>query len=139
VVEGRLFLRDTDRQAQQPPHCPLDAGLGRGIDDWVTGAQGPDPSRGGRESQGLDLRACPVVLFIGLLRAYLRFVRGTDELQRLIQLQALAVGFGAGILLLVHWELFEFLGAPGMDPSDAVMVPIFAWIFSQLYLGWRYR
>ena len=81
----------------------------------------------------------PVALFVGVLRAYLRFVRGTDELQRLIQLQALAVGFGAGLLLLMHWELFEFVGAPGMDPSDAVMVPIFAWVSSQFYFGWRYR
>jgi hypothetical protein len=81
----------------------------------------------------------PVVLFVGALRAYLRFLRGTDELQRLIQLQALAVGFGVGLLLLLHWELFEFVGAPAMDPSDAVLVPIFAWIFSQIYFGWRYR
>jgi hypothetical protein len=51
----------------------------------------------------------------------------------------MAVGFGAGLLLLMHWELFEFVGAPAMDPSDAVMVPMAAWISSPLYLAWRYR
>ncbi len=81
----------------------------------------------------------PVVVCLGFIHAYLRFVRGTDELQRLIQLQALAVGFGAGVLLLLHWELFEFAGMPAMDPSDAAMVPVFAWIVSQLYFTWRYR
>jgi hypothetical protein len=81
----------------------------------------------------------PVLLFLGLMRAFLGVVRGADELQRLIQLQALAVGFGAGILLLMHWELFEFVGAPAIDPSDAVMVPIFAWVISQLYFALRYR
>jgi len=81
----------------------------------------------------------PVALFVGVLGAYLRFLRETDELQRLIQLQALAVGFGAGVLLLIHWELFELVGWPAMDPSDAVLVPIFAWMISLLYLAWRYR
>jgi hypothetical protein len=81
----------------------------------------------------------PVALFVGVLWAYLRFLQKADELQRLIQLQSLAVGFGAGLLLLMHWELFEFVGAPAMDPSDAVMVPMAAWISSQLYLAWRYR
>jgi len=85
------------------------------------------------------LALVPVVLFVGVLAAYLRFLRQTDELQRLIQLQALAVGFGAGILLLMHWELFELVGLPQMDPSDAAMVPIFAYVLSAASLAWRYR
>lgn len=83
--------------------------------------------------------SAPAVLGVLMMAAYLRFLRETDELTRLIQLQSLAVGFGAGVLLLLHWELFEFVGAPAMDPSDAVMVPMLAWAGSLLFFSRRYR
>ena len=85
------------------------------------------------------LSVVPGVLAVVLLFSYLRFLRMTDELTRLIHLQALAVGFIAVVFLLLHWELFEAAGAPAMDPSDAAMVPIFAFCFGLVAIGWRYR
>ena len=81
----------------------------------------------------------PNVLAAGTVLAYLRFLRMADELTRLVQLQGLAVGWGATVVFLLNWELLEAAGAPSLDPSDALLVPIFAWAFGQLYFSWRYR
>ncbi len=81
----------------------------------------------------------PNVLAVGTVLAYVRFLRMADELTRLVQLQGLAVGWGATVVFLLNWELIEAAGAPSLDAGDALMVPIFAWAFGQLYFGWRYR
>ena len=112
---------------------------------WVLGLTAAAQTLNGRlglEVEGLAawvLSVVPGVLAVVLLFSYLRFLRMTDELTRLIHLQALAVGFIAVVFLLLHWELFEAAGAPAMDPSDAAMVPIFAFCFGLVAIGWRYR
>ena len=83
--------------------------------------------------------AAPNAVAVGVLFAYLRFLRMTDELVRLVQLQALAVGFGVTFFFLMAWELFETVGAPGLDPSEAVLVPIAAWMLGSLYFNRKYR
>ena len=80
----------------------------------------------------------PNVLAVGVLLAYLRFLRMADELTRLIQLQGLAVGFGALFFLSMGWELLEAAGAPPLDDAQRV-VPIFAMGLGTLYFSWRYR
>jgi branched-subunit amino acid ABC-type transport system permease component len=47
------------------------------------------------------------VAWIPVVRAYLRFLRGTDELTRLIQTQAMAVGFATGIVMTVMREFVD--------------------------------
>lgn len=81
----------------------------------------------------------PNLLAVGVVLAYFRFLRMADELVRLIQLQALALGFGVTFFFLLAWELFEVAGAPTLDPSDAAMVPAFTWMIGSVYFGWRYR
>jgi hypothetical protein len=81
----------------------------------------------------------PIVVAVGALRAYLRFLRMADELTRLIQLQGLAVGFGVGVIFLLGWELFEAAGARSLDAGDAVAVLVLAWVLGQLYGTWRFR
>lgn len=80
----------------------------------------------------------PNVLAVGTLLAYLRFLRMTDELARLIQLQGLAVGFGALFFLSMCWELLEAAGAPPLGDAQLV-VPLFAMGLGTLFLSWRYR
>jgi hypothetical protein len=80
------------------------------------------------------------VLLACALIAFLRFLRTADELARLIQLQALAVGFGAWFFLTVGWMLFEAAGAVSLAGSDtAVLVPVFGYGIGVLYFSWRYR
>ena len=81
----------------------------------------------------------PNLLAVGAVLAYVRFLRMADELTRLVNLQGLAVGWGATVVFLFNWELLEAAGAPPLDAGDALMVAVFAWAFSQLYFGWRYR
>jgi predicted MFS family arabinose efflux permease len=66
--------------------------------------------------------ALPSALMVVALLAYADYLRKADELQRGIQLQALALGFGAGWLALCGYPLFERLGAPAIDPGDYVIV-----------------
>jgi predicted MFS family arabinose efflux permease len=66
--------------------------------------------------------ALPSALMVVALLAYADYLRKADELQRAIQLQALALGFGAGWLALCGYPLFERLGAPAIDPGDYVIV-----------------
>ena len=82
------------------------------------------------------IAALPSVAAVFLLVAYGRFLRQTDELQRLIQLQALALGFGGGFFAICGYSLFQELGAPAVDAIDALAVMPFFYVFGT-FLGWR--
>ncbi len=99
------------------------SGLGLEVDGWAAWV----------------VAVLPNVLAVGTVLAYVRFLRMADELTRLVQLQGLAVGWGATVVFLLNWELLEAAGAPSLDAGDALMVPIFGWAFGQLYFGRRYR
>lgn len=66
--------------------------------------------------------ALPSALMVVAFLAYADYLRKADELQRTIQLRALALGFGAGWLALCGYPLFEHLGAPAIDAGDYVLV-----------------
>ena len=54
-----------------------------------------------------------------MVLTYIRFVRDADELQKSIQLHALAFGFGATWLAMTGYGLFEELGAPVVNNNLA--------------------
>ena len=68
----------------------------------------------------------PNLFGIGMMIAYWRFVRQADELQRKIQLDALALGFGTGVVGAVAYQLLERAGmiaeAEVIDLSAFMMV-----------------
>ena len=72
-----------------------------------------------------------VVLFV-----YGRFLRQTDELARLVQLEALALGFGGTFFALSAYSVCEQLGSPPLDLEDAPIVMV-AFYFLGVFLGWR--
>ncbi len=82
------------------------------------------------------LAAVPTVAGIFVLFAYGRFIREADELQRLIQLRALALGFGAGWIAICGYPLFEKLGAPVLDVGDYTLVMAVFYSLGSV-LGWR--
>jgi hypothetical protein len=108
-----------------------------GFDLGLGGDGGDLPARA--VITGWVVALLPNVLLMGAVVAYLRFLRMADELTRLVQMQGLAVGWGVTVVFLLNWELFEVVGAPALDPSDALLVPIFAWVLGQAYAAWRYR
>lgn len=80
--------------------------------------------------------ALPSLVGVAVLFAYGRFLRHADELQRKIQLQAFAVGFGAAFFIGFGYRLFERLGAPPGNVSDLSSVLVFFYCIG-LWLGRR--
>ncbi len=87
---------------------------------------------------GWWVAALPNILAAGVLFSYVKFLRMADELTRLIQVQSLAVGFGAWLFLTMAWELFEDAGAPPLSDDLALAIPLLAIGLGQLYLSRRY-
>ena len=66
-------------------------------------------------------------LFVGAAWSMVRFVRETDELNRLIQLRSIAVAFTAGLATVIGGELLVDLGvvaAVGLDTVATVMIVV---------------
>ncbi len=57
----------------------------------------------------------PLVPLVFVVRAVARFLVDTDELQRRIQLEALAVAFGAGSVLTFGYGLLQGVGLPALS------------------------
>jgi len=78
----------------------------------------------------------PNVFGLFALRAFMRFLRETDELQRKIHLEALAAGFGGGVIFMWGYRLLERAGAPQLDTSDGLLAMILVWA-AGLWVGMR--
>ena len=83
--------------------------------------------------------AAPSLAAIGVLVGYTRYLRAIDELQRLIQLQALAWGFGGGFFAICGYLPFVLLGAPALDAATATTVLAVVFSMATLAGAWRYR
>ncbi len=81
----------------------------------------------------------PNAFGIAAVFAYLRFLRMADELLRRIQLEGLALGFGAGVVFAMGYQLLELAGAPQLNISDPVVVMMVAWAVGQLMSMRHYR
>ena len=58
-----------------------------------------------------------------MMLAYRRFLQNADELQRRIQLEALALGFGAALVGAAAYRLLERAGAiGGTGASNLIMI-----------------
>ena len=85
---------------------------------------------------GWVVAAIPMVVGLGALLAYGRYLRHADELQRRIQLQALGVGFGVAFFFGFGYRLLEKVGAPAAEISDVSMV-LTLFYFVGLWIGRR--
>ncbi len=85
---------------------------------------------------GWALPAATAICGIGMLRAYVVFLREADELLRKIQIEGLALGFGVGAVFMLVYRLCERLGAPKLDSSDPLIVLVTAWTIGQ-WIGIR--
>ena len=74
--------------------------------------------RYGDDSLAVSVAAFAVaaVAWIPVVRAYLRFLRETDELTRLIQMQAMATAFGLGLLAVLLGRFIERIAGLLPDP-----------------------
>lgn len=60
-------------------------------------------------------------------RSYLLFLRTLDELLRRIEIEALAIGFGAGVIVALLYPLCEELGAPGIGGFAIAPTMLLSW------------
>ncbi len=70
----------------------------------------------------------PTLLGIAMMLAYWRFIRKADELQRKIHLDALAIGFGIGIVGMLTLHLLGRIGVLSqLDLGDVTAMMMFAY------------
>jgi hypothetical protein len=73
------------------------------------------------------------------LRAFIRHLRRLDELQRRTQLEALAVGFGATIMITITYGFLENAGLPRLSLIWMTPLMIFLWGIGSAIAGRHYR
>jgi hypothetical protein len=81
----------------------------------------------------------PDVLGVFAVATYVRFIRHADELVRKIHLEAIALGFGAGLVFVMGYTLAELAGAPELETAWLASVMLFAAGIGQLMGTRRYR
>lgn len=64
----------------------------------------------------------------GALVSYLRLLRMTDEMQRKIHVEGLAVGFGTGWIFAIGYLALEAAGAPELPVVTMIMVMTVGWM-----------
>ena len=85
------------------------------------------------------LALAPNVLAVVVLRSYLRFLRMTDELQRKIQIEGLAMGFGAGYLFAICYLVAQAAGAPPLNVAFLIMLMTAGWLIGNVVAMRHYR
>jgi len=68
-----------------------------------------------------------------------RAIASLDELQRRIQLEAIAIGFGISAIIALTYGL---LGMAGLAQASWMYVPVvmvFSWFLGKMWTLWRYR
>jgi hypothetical protein len=74
----------------------------------------------------IPLALTPIIPILFALRAFLRFFQRIDELQRRIQLEALALSFGATCVVTFSYSVLEYAGFPALN---WIWVPTFMMTF----------
>jgi hypothetical protein len=85
--------------------------------------------------------ALPLVVAVGAMWSWARYLREADELQRRIQLNALAFGFGVSLFSVGSYAVLVVAGAPTLEPDvNRYMIPgVSAYFVALLYGKWQYR
>jgi len=85
------------------------------------------------------LALLPDLLGIFAVLSYVRFLRHADELMRKVHLEAIALGFGAGLVFVLGYRLATEIGAPPLDGAEpAAIMLLFAGLGQWLGMR-RYR
>jgi len=69
----------------------------------------------------IPLALIPMIPICFAVRAFLRFFRRIDELQKRIQLEALALSFGVTCVVTFSYGLLEYAGFP---PLSWIWIPV---------------
>ncbi|MEA2662736.1 MAG: hypothetical protein QOH08_2308 [Chloroflexota bacterium] len=81
----------------------------------------------------------PLIPMAFALRAYLRYLGRMDELGRRIQLEALAIGFGAAGMLTFAYGFLENAGFPQLSYVFVFPLMLFMWGIGGVIASRRYQ
>ena len=81
----------------------------------------------------------PNLVALMTLRSYLKFLRMTDELQRKVQIEGLAVGFGTGWGFTIGYLVAEAAGAPPLNLAFLVLIMTGGWLTGNWIAMRRYQ
>lgn len=81
----------------------------------------------------------PIVLGIPLMNSLLRLLREADEFMRKVQLEGIAMGFGAGSIFCMGYHVLEQVGAPELPMIVMVVPMMFGWAVGSFLVAARYR
>lgn len=84
------------------------------------------------------IAVAPTIMGVVSLLAFARYLREADELARRIQYEALAFGFGAGVLFLFAYSSLEALGLPILSFPTAAAVMAGLWAVASVANAQRY-
>lgn len=87
----------------------------------------------------LAVAAAPAVLAVVMLLLFMRYLRELDELQRRIQLGALAFSLGAMWIAVTAYPVFELAGAPKAASAPYVLVMAVSYMVGNIIAWVRYR
>jgi hypothetical protein len=85
------------------------------------------------------LMLSPVVPMLFFIRATVRLVQNSDELQQRIFLYAIGFAAAATGLLTFAYGLLEFNGYPPLDMTTVIPSMLILWFVGLLYFKWRFR
>jgi hypothetical protein len=83
--------------------------------------------------------ALPFFVAAGALWFWARYLREADELQRRIQLNALALGFGVTFFWIGSYGVLVVAGAPKLEHGQPLLPGLCAYGLALLYGKWQYR
>jgi hypothetical protein len=103
----------------------------------ATGALYRLPQLGGPLAWTLAL--LPILFGIPLVKTILRFIREADEFMRKVQLEGIAIGYGAGLVFCVGYRVFGYAGAPDLPVWVATLPLAFGWAVGSFIVAYRHR
>ncbi len=87
----------------------------------------------------IPLALAPIVPVIFIMIAYMRFISRIDELQRRIQFEALAFGFGSAGILTFSYGFLELVGFPHISWLYVWPLMIALWGIGGAIVSRRYQ
>lgn len=83
--------------------------------------------------------ATPTILGLITVMSYLNFLHKADEFIRKIQLEAVALGFAAGVLFNTGQALLQELNIIEVSTGSTATIMLIVFALGQFYAAWRYR
>lgn len=85
------------------------------------------------------LALLPLVAGALVIWSYTRFVRDADDLQKAIQLSALAIGFGVSVVFTLAYPPLERIGWPHLESNHFAGIGVLAYALAIAFYSIRYE